>query len=313
VQNYFGNSSQKGLIVAVSGFFTSEEVVAAKVLIFNVYDELIDGGHVPDGVSKHRLIQRKADDVKKRELDTADIIALYADLDKAKVSLPVFTAGNLKRIPQFVPDATDICSLTMNVATLQAQMEKMQKKIDSLVMASEAKSIINSGSSSATHDQMIAVDVPSVASGSATANGESMDPACIGKPSTWAVRTASNNNDWQIVSHRKPTSIQHQIKVRGSRGTSSQNERVKAVPRKSILAAYVGRLHIDTSETDLTQYLMDVGVKGVVCKKLQAKNGRTFNTAAFYVTCSADSKDLFYDESCWPEGAELRDWIYYNK
>lgn len=79
------------------------------------------------------------------------------------------------------------------------------------------------------------------------------------------------------------------------------------------MAAYVGRLHIETTEGDLTQYLTEFGVKGVVCKKLQAKDGRTFNTAAFYVTCSADSKDLFYDESCWPVGSEMRDWVYFHK
>jgi len=51
-------------------------------------------------------------------------------------------------------------------------------------------------------------------------------------------------------------------------------------------------------------------MKGIVCKKLKAKDGRVFKTAAFYVTCSMDSADLFYDEKCWPSGVELRDWIY---
>jgi len=51
----------------------------------------------------------------------SDIIALYSDLDRAKVPLPTFTAGNLERIPKFAPYATDICSLTVNVVTLRTE------------------------------------------------------------------------------------------------------------------------------------------------------------------------------------------------
>jgi hypothetical protein len=314
VQNYFGNSSQKGIIVAVSGFFTLEEIVAAKCLLFNAQDELIDAGHVSGDFSKHRLIQRKADDVKKRELDTADIMALYTDLDKCKASLPVFTAANLKRIPQFVPDATDICSLTMNVATLQSQMDIMHKKIESLVKAAEVLPNGNGMSSvSESYLQRMVVDTLPVSSSSALADAGSLGLASNTSPMSWAVTAASSNDKWQTTSHHMQSKVQHQVKIRGSRGTSSPDDRVKAVPRKSILAAYVGRLHIETTEGDLTQYMIEFGVKGVVCKKLQAEDGRTFNTAAFYVTCSADSKNLFYNKSCWPEGSELRDWVYFHK
>jgi len=70
-------------------------------------------------------------------------------------------------------------------------------------------------------------------------------------------------------------------------------------------------LDIETTEEALSTYLTDVGIKGVVCKKLKAKNGKQFHTAAFYVSCCCESKELFYNESCWPEGVELRDWIFY--
>jgi len=48
-------------------------------------------------------------------------------------------------------------------------------------------------------------------------------------------------------------------------------------------------------------------------KKLVAKDGKVFKNAAFMVSCSAQSRDLFYNESTWPEGAELRDWVFYDK
>ena len=85
------------------------------------------------------------------------------------------------------------------------------------------------------------------------------------------------------------------------------------MPRRQILAAYVGRLHLDTTEEELGTYLAAEGIKGVVCRKLVAKDGRKFSTAAFHVTCCAESRDKFYDDRCWPAGVELRDWIYFNK
>jgi len=102
------------------------------------------------------------------------------------------------------------------------------------------------------------------------------------------------------------------VTVQGKKATSESDSAVKGVPRKAVLHAFVGRLRLETTEEDLTKYLTDVGVKGVMCKKLKAKNGKQFTTAAFHVSCCAESKALFFDENCWPEGAELRDWIFYN-
>ena len=87
-------------------------------------------------------------------------------------------------------------------------------------------------------------------------------------------------------------------------------EGVKAVPRKAILSAFVGRLHQDTTEEELSKYLAQEGMKGVVCRRLKPKAGFKFSTAAFLVSCCAESSTLFYDETCWPAGVELRDWVY---
>ena len=51
-------------------------------------------------------------------------------------------------------------------------------------------------------------------------------------------------------------------------------------------------------------------MKGIVCRKLKPKDGKTYRTAAFYVTCGKESGNLFYNENCWPVGVELRDWVY---
>ena len=87
---------------------------------------------------------------------------------------------------------------------------------------------------------------------------------------------------------------------------------LKVVPRRQVLAAFVGRLDLETTDKELCKYLSEQGMQGVFCRKLVAKDGTKFKTSAFYVTCAVESRELFYDEKCWPAGVELRDWIYYN-
>jgi hypothetical protein len=122
----------------------------------------------------------------------------------------------------------------------------------------------------------------------------------------------NNANEWKMVEavkKRAPVPI----RVKGSRNLEGVGERLKTVKRREMLAAYVVRLHPDTTEEELSKFLADEGIKGVVCKKLVSKTGINFKTAAFYVTCSTDSRDTFYAENSCPDGVELRDWIYYNR
>jgi len=44
------------------------------------------------------------------------------------------------------------------------------------------------------------------------------------------------------------------------------------------------------------------------CRKLINKDNK-FQTAAFMVSCDSSCSDIFYNESSWPAGCELRDWF----
>jgi len=100
---------------------------------------------------------------------------------------------------------------------------------------------------------------------------------------------------------RKPT-----VRLRGQASTTS----VKGVPRQ--LTCFASRLDLDVTEEQLESFLRDQGILDVKCRKLSAKDGRVFRTSAFRVSCSSRFESLFYDEARWPEGAELRDWVFYN-
>ena len=86
---------------------------------------------------------------------------------------------------------------------------------------------------------------------------------------------------------------------------------VRGIPRR--LTAFVGRLHKDTEEDELKEFLSEAGLKEVQVRKLQPPEGRVFYTAAFMVSCAGCCKDLFYNESTWPAGAEMRDWYFKSK
>jgi len=58
--------------------------------------------------------------------------------------------------------------------------------------------------------------------------------------------------------------------------------------------------------------MQNQGILDAKCRKLSAKDGRVFRTSAFRVSCSSRYESLFYDEATWLEGAELRDWVFYN-
>jgi len=93
-----------------------------------------------------------------------------------------------------------------------------------------------------------------------------------------------------------------------SNGSSKQGKMVKAVKRR--LVAFAGRFDLDTSEDDLKQWLVNSGIKDVYCTRIKPKEGRKDQTAAFRVSCSEEYRDLFHNESSWPDGCELRDWFF---
>ena len=101
-------------------------------------------------------------------------------------------------------------------------------------------------------------------------------------------------DEWQTVARQRKDKPKPTVRVRG----------VTAIPRKPVLAAFVGQLHLDTTEEQLTEYLKKEGMKGVVCKRLKPKESQKFRTSACYVSCCVESADLFYNEECWPAGVE---------
>ena len=86
---------------------------------------------------------------------------------------------------------------------------------------------------------------------------------------------------------------------------------LKTVPRR--LTCFVGRLDVETTADELRDFLIEAGISGVRCTKIKPKSGRVYYSAAFRVSCDESFKDIFYNEAIWPDGVELRDWIFYSR
>ena len=65
-----------------------------------------------------------------------------------------------------------------------------------------------------------------------------------------------------------------------------------------------------TSEADFKSYLEERGLIDVVCRRIKAKEGASFKTAAFYVSCDVLYAEKLYCPEAWLYDAEVRDWIF---
>ena len=198
-------------------------------------------------------------------------------------------AANLKRLPTVTPGEVDICTMAATVASLTSQVEALSKKFESL-------NNVN-GNNVNQRLEVLEAKITQVSF-----------PASINVPDEKGAGTPINGNSDStsfaaIV--KKPMAVR-------LKGSASQCA-LKAVPRlptPKLLKAFVGRMDINTTEEELASFLTDAGLEVVSCRKLKPPNGKTFTTAEFYVACveTEVSQELFYSESIWPDGAELRDW-----
>ena len=322
VQNYFWKFPKSNLLQTIVNFYKEEEIAAAKCQLFEFIESLTVK---PDSLPRH--IKRQGDN--KRNADGDDILKLFAALDAASVQLPKFVAVDLTRVPTVTPGDVDVYTLAANMENIQRQMTSVLSRLSEV----EARPCPSS-----TQVDVNAVSWPALSSrivGASTA-GNQMSTGTHDTPESetrWSSDGAAGGSggaivhqhnaepEWQLVESpakkKREGRLAHirqqaPVRVKGARGTGDAVT-LKAVPRREVLAAYVGRLHPETTAAELVEYLTKEGIRGVNCKKLVAKDGKKFATAAFYVTCCPESSELFYSDQCWPEGVELRDWVYYNK
>jgi len=281
-------------------FYLEEEIVAAKNVLKGFAESL--------AASTSRYGSRRPGD-NKRKLDFEDIVNLWAQLDAAKVTFPLYAAVNLTRIPTVKPTEADICMLAANMSTLKQEVQELSSLKSSVVALNELIQGQLSQQPELTNEPV------SVEQGQT--DDYSGPHATTQSTSSFArvAATAAADDGYTLVSRHKPRNSTSKTANKSSsmkiiKGSSS-NHGVSGVPRR--LVAFVSRLHTDTTENDLQLMLENAGVTDVKCFRIKPKDGKTYKTAAFRVSCDPQSAAVFYDETTWPCGCELRDWVFYQR
>jgi pyruvate/oxaloacetate carboxyltransferase len=114
VRNYFGRTPRTTNSSVLSGFYTDEEISEAKTVVLS-FAEVID----PKMDDLKNIRPRTGGTKRKREAE--DILQIYSLLDAQKVSLPMYVAFNVLRIPSFRPEDVDVCAMATSINNLSTQ------------------------------------------------------------------------------------------------------------------------------------------------------------------------------------------------
>lgn len=310
--NKYGKSPDQNIKMVIIDFYDDEDILAAKKLL---HSELMKVN--VDGFPE-RLTQRKGDNRIKMSVD--DIFTMIARADELQVlvKIPTFVAAKLEKIPWLKPDDLDLCLLAKRLSKLEYTIIQHTATLETIAMP-VSKSVSDGcllKENSGSHGFCEQLSVPNYQDGSVM---NTIDNNTVNNgPSTqdltsWAMLASDLNNDlnggFNSVQSKKRTTRSVSRVLPLLVGTN-QNEscRIKGAARR--ITAFVGRLHKDTAETELIEYLADAGIRDVKCKKLIPKNDKQYSTAAFFVSCPVAYKESFYNVDVWPEGCELRDWYF---
>ena len=312
---YVKRVSKAHLCDAITSFYHEDELSTAKL---HLSEAAADSGQTIDGWSKFINnkgvpIHRKGDGVVRRAAEADDIVSMIAVLDANGVRLPTYASVDLSRIPPPLISAANNNTAMSDVAKA---LEGFAKRLDALEEGWRTSPVVPAVQPVNCAARQSVVASPVLSSDGAPQPAY-MPATVMPAMGRLQVHMDQNKQSWAgaAISGNVPdfvNAVKQANKSVVRVGTNTNNSvKVKAVPRE--LACFVGRLDASTTAEDLHEYLTAKGMKGVYCRKLEPKNGRVFKTAAFKVTCCVESRHLFLDESCWPGGAELRDWVYYPR
>jgi hypothetical protein len=189
-----------------------------------------------------------------------DLLDLFAFLDENKAlgQLPVYVAHDLDRVPLVKVEDMELFCVSQKIADIEKRLFNIEacntNSIDLGAIVAKVEDVCQ------RVEKSPAVAVLSYGDESVDEPASSIAAAVNNDPMHSMVGGASN--EWATVTRRKSIQVKPipTVRVYGKKAADT----VKAVPRSSILSAFVGRLHQDTTAEELTEYLLQEGMKGVV-------------------------------------------------
>lgn len=289
----------------LASFYHDEELLNAKQDLCKIAAacaEPIDGWTKYVN-SKHAPINRKGEGLLKRSADADDIVSMLMLLDVSHIECPTFVAAKLDRLPPNVCMTTSTPSVHAEVAALTTTLNNV---MDRLVEVQQAFSFSSTGKATGQPTSVSSSQPVTAAAVVPVKPAEQVMPV----PATVSWAGMAANMATTGLATTIPTVSAPNV-LRGSKKLTTNSAGLKTVPRQAV--CFIGRLDIETEEKQLCEYMQSFGVMKASCRKLAAKDGRTFATAAFRVACSPEYCDKLFDMSNWPEGTELREWVFQKK
>jgi len=260
VLNEYGKTPSNNVKKVLLDFYSEDMLADAKQLI---HAEVIKLCKID------RCIYRKGDNRAAKDVDD-----IYAILDKADEEgfleqLPMFAAVDLCNIPALAPEELDVCSLIKKMHELEALVVNHSKHVQSQL--DEIKAVHNDKiiAMSKPMPMIMSNDTVPASSGACMKNDEVRDG------NDWATMVSQISDD-DFIQVARPKRLKKEAvspKLRRVVGTNTDAAvKVVGVPRR--IAAYVGRLNVDTTVEDMESMLTSAGVKDIKCRKLKAKDGK---------------------------------------
>jgi hypothetical protein len=300
VRNYYGRTPRSTISSVLSGFYTDDEISEAKTILLS-FAELIDP---------------KIDDLKnikprcggtKRKREAEDIIQIYSLLDAKKVSLPMYVAFNVLRIPSFRPEDVDVCAMASNINNLTTQITDIRGIVDNFgVLQKQVAEIAES-------------------LGELKSRGSSDTSAAVMQPNQH-LASATGNLSWSEIVNKQPAS--HQLAVNHASGSLRSADRSTQRPiRRAAVGTgkpakltasnedrfwhvFVGKLNQETSEKDVTDHLEASGIRVHKVSLMKPTKDWQRNSAAFRISVAFENKDAVFDPDLWPVNVTIRDWYF---
>ena len=271
------------IIKICADFYTTEEIEAARVKLTNY-------------VNQKRVPRQKGTDSEVR-LKTAGLMVKIC-LDPS-VSLPIFCAINLNRLPPIGTDHIDVSALLSELTALRHEVravaqlrEEMQDLKKVVLTKSDATNNENKRSLITADNETASMSFANMVQQLKGINTSDLD-----------FKTVLSAKKHNTIGRKQPTI-----------GASKENKHVKSVITKRHVDVFVSRLDPDTTADSLysciTDMKGDLRVLEVDCHKLKSKYESLYSS--FHVSICVDSCDmkraieLFMSADTWPEGVFVK-------
>ncbi len=317
VQCYFGSVANENISLVISNFYSDEDLVKAKSVIYDLCVKTLEAGTAP------RIITHKKSDSKKK-LEADDILKFTSLLDEKGECEAVFVAHDLRKVPRTDPSSADVFVLMGQVdelrekvdsfMSMKQQLNEVQNMVSGLVASSKAANFSKNSSFGNLGTQNFSRQ-PNISAGTG-GNGMAGDTnlrvaipqsqaSGQGNPSASSAAPSGGSRLSYAKVARKPPVV-------GSKAVQQSSMKASSKPREFHI--HLGNLELDTTPTSILDYMKEskVPIRVLDCEILQSSRVAKPRCLSAHMIIDARDKDQAFVADNWPGEVTIRPWRVYR-